>query len=691
VNEQAANHTSNRGALWGAIVLIVLAVLAAYRNSFSGPFIFDDIASIVDNPTIRRLWPVSVPLWPPFSGGQTVGGRPILNLSLAVNYAWGGADVRGYHAVNLGIHILAALTLFGIVRRTLERAKLADGRAACPGRALPAALVVALLWALHPLQTESVTYIIQRAESLMGLFYLLTLYCFIRFTERRSSFVPLRGTSADEEAGGVVWAWLSVVCCLLGMATKEVMVSAPIMVFLYDRTFVSGTLGGAWRRHGRIHLALASTWLPLGTIVLAAHDRGGSAGFGHGVSWWDYALTQFPAIVHYLRLAVWPHPLIFDYGAEWVRRPWEAAPAAALVLALAAATLHALLRPASWGRFGRAFGFAGVWFFAILAPTSLVPGNRQTLAEHRMYLALVPIVALAVCGASAWIERGNRALKISAAAAALAVAVAYGVLTERRNADYRSFLTLWTDTAAKCPGNPFAHNNVGVAWYQRQDLAKARAQYDEALRLRPDFPEACVNLGNVLRDEGRVPEALEEFDRALRLDPEYAEAYNNRGIALTAVGRRREAVADFAEAIRLKPDYADAHVNLGNAFGEEGKFSDAAAQFEEALRNNPRNAEAWYDLGNIRLITNRPADAIVAYRKALQEKPRYPEALTNLGNALVASKQAAEAIGCYEEALRLQPDFADAHYDLGLTLRTLGRPDEARAHFEEAARLRAGH
>ena len=241
MNEQTANHTSNRGARWGAIVLIVLAVLAAYRNSFSGPFIFDDIASIVDNPTIRRLWPVSVPLWPPFSGGQTVGGRPILNLSLAVNYAWGGADVRGYHAVNLGIHILAALTLFGLVRRTLERAKLADGRAACPGRALPTALVVALLWALHPLQTESVTYIIQRAESLMGLFYLLTLYCFVRFTERGSSFVPLRGTSADEEAGGVVWAWLSVVCCLLGMATKEVMVSAPVIVFLYDRTFVSGT------------------------------------------------------------------------------------------------------------------------------------------------------------------------------------------------------------------------------------------------------------------------------------------------------------------------------------------------------------------------------------------------------------------------------------------------------------------
>ena len=192
-------------------------------------------------------------LCPP-SHGETVSGRPVLNLSLALNYAVSGCDVRGYHVTNLAIHLAAALLLFGIVRRTLPRFRGCGGgqQLARLQLATPLALAIALLWAVHPLQTESVTYIVQRAESLMGLFYLLTLYCF------------LRGAGS---ARAIFWYAGSVLACLLGMATKEVMVSAPLVVLLYDRTFLAGSFREAWRRRWAYYLALAATWLLLAWLV----------------------------------------------------------------------------------------------------------------------------------------------------------------------------------------------------------------------------------------------------------------------------------------------------------------------------------------------------------------------------------------------------------------------------------------
>src|SRR5271166_1611891 len=189
-------------------VAIAAAAVAAYAGTFSVPLLFDDESSIAGNPTLRHL---ASAFWPP--GDRTVTGRPFLNLSLAFNYAVGGTAVWSYHALNLAIHILAGLALFGIARRTLALRGVASGAAA--------AFSVAFLWTLHPIQSEAVTYIVQRAESLMGLFYLLTLYCFIR----------------GAGAGGwsrLLWYGASVGSCLLGMATKEVMASAPLVVFLYD-------------------------------------------------------------------------------------------------------------------------------------------------------------------------------------------------------------------------------------------------------------------------------------------------------------------------------------------------------------------------------------------------------------------------------------------------------------------------
>ena len=259
------------------------------------------------------------------------------------------------------------------------------------------------------------------------------------------------------------------------MATKEVMVSAPVIVLLYDRTFLAGSFRAAWRRRGRVHLALAATWIPLAGLVLHSANRGGTAGFGVGVSFWTYAATQFQAVAHYLWLSVWPHPLIVDYGVRWVASVGDVAPYAAVVALLVGATLVALVRRP-------ALGFLGAWFFAILAPTSLVPGTRQTLAEHRMYLALAPVLVLLVLALAAWLGRRGR-LVLAAAAVGL------GWLTIQRNAVYHSDAAIWRDTVAKRPGNAAARNNYGNILSLAGRPGEALAQYEAAMRLDPGYAE----------------------------------------------------------------------------------------------------------------------------------------------------------------------------------------------------------
>jgi Flp pilus assembly protein TadD len=584
--------------------ILAAGAIVVYSRTFSVPLLFDDHRAIVDNSTIRH-W--STAFWPP--SYSTANGRPILNLSLAINYAISGMAVWSYHAANLAIHVLAGLTLFGIVRRTL--ASRAGAAAA------PIAFSAALLWTLHPLQTESVTYIAQRAESLMGLCYLLTLYCFIR------------GAEADGRLRRL-WFVLSVAACLLGMATKEVMVSAPLIVLLYDRTFVAGSFREAWRRRGEVHVALAATWLLLaGLVASAGWDRNGAFGFDVGITPWAYWLTQFEAVTRYLWLSVWPHPLVFEYGTFWVNRPAEVALYALVVVVLVVAVLVAL-----WRR--PALGFLGAWFFVILAPTSIMPGRIQMIVEHRMYLPLAAVMTLAAMGIHAAARRQSWVVLA-------ALALGLGMLTVRRNENYRSELTIWSDTVAKRPNNELAHTNLGIAWAKMPGrLNDAIAQFETALRLQPDSAEAHYNLG-LARSQmpGRLNDAIAQFEEALRLQPDYAEAHNNLGIAWSQMsGRLNDAAAQFEKALRLKPDSAEAHNNLGNAWSQmPGRLNDAIAQYQAALRLQPNSVDAHYNLGLAwSKMPGRLNDAAAQFEAVLRLSPNDPAARQALAAVLQQAK-----------------------------------------------------
>lgn len=606
---------------------LAAAAAAAYAGSFRGAFVFDDIPAIVENPTLRpplRLFGV---LFPPGDQAGTVGGRPLVNLSLALNYALGGLNPAGYHAFNLAVHVCAALLLFGIVRRTL----------AWPAhQGIFAACAAALLWALHPLQTEAVTYVVQRAESMMGLFYLLTLYAFIRGVH---PVVPARPDDRLKSGEGAsapgtmrsAWAAVSVTACLCGMATKEVMVSAPLLVLLYDRTFVAGSFREAWRRRRAYYVCLAATWLALAALVAGTKGRGGSAGFEAAAGVWPYLLTQCRALALYLRLAAWPSPLVFDYGTALVHTPAAVAGPAIVVILLLAATAYALWR-------APALGFLGAWFFALLAPTSSVmPIATEPIAEHRMYLPLAAIALAFVLAGHALHRRTHRPALWIAAGCVLALAL--GGTTAARNADYRSAAALWSDTAAKAPRNPRAHNDLGAAYQAAGLTARAEAEFRAAIAVDPAYAPAEYNLGVALLDAGRPADALPCLERALPAPRHQAELHLYLGQALQQTGRIPEAEAMLREAAGLAPANSEPAFELGRLLAEDRQYAAAAAAFAMAVRAAPANPRIRSNLATALLFCGRIDDAIAEYRRALELSPGDPSIRANLDLALQARRR----------------------------------------------------
>jgi tetratricopeptide (TPR) repeat protein len=550
-----------------APLVLVLAIALVYARSLHVPFIFDDADAVQRNSTIRRLdaWAI---LNPP-ADGSTTTGRPVVNVSFALNYALSGEDVWSYHALNVAIHALAALALLGLLRRTLVAL---DPLAATFPPVL--ATLVVLVWALHPLQTETVICIAQRTEALCGFFYLFTLYAFAR-------------ACAEPNHDSRRWLVISVAACLIGMATKEVMVTAPLVVLLYDRTFFARSFAAAWRQRRSFYVALAATWLLLVYLVLQnSGSRGLAAGFGLGVSPWSYLLKQAEALMLYLRLSVWPHPLVLDYGAAVPSSLAQVGWQGGVVLALLLGTIWALARRP-------VLGFVGAWFFLILAPSSsFIPLITQTVAEHRMYLPLATVVA----GLGLGLGRcfGPRALWFLAAM----IPVLTGA-TIARVSDYHDAITIWTATTRHAPAQARAWTHLGAAY-------------------------VAAN---------RPAEALAPLDRALGLNPTDHTARRNRALALLALGRADEAAVIFAALPAREPGEAAEYFALGNAFARDGKFPEAVAAYTRTVTLDPAHVAARANLGNSFLVLGRAREAIAAYEVALRLNPDARGLLENLAIA----------------------------------------------------------
>jgi len=576
-----------------AALLLALAVLVAYAGGLSGPFVFDDEDGILQNPSIRSLWPLSTPLAPP-GGGKPVAGRPVANLSLALSFALSGPDPRPFRIGNALLHTASALLLLGILRRSFASPRLpAPLRAAAPGLALAASL----LWAVHPLNSEVVLYAMQRTEALAGCLVLLALYAAIRVADGRAP-----------RAFGA----LSVAACALAMGSKAVAAAAPLLVLLHDRAFLAGSLGEALRRRGALHASLAACWAILVALELPG-PRGESATFLDPA----YLEAQLRIVPRYLGLALWPAALVFDYGPlvpDRVPAPglagWLFAAAAGASLALAAVAPR--------------LGFAGAWILLLLAPTSsLVAIVTEVGAERRMYLPLAGLLALLCAGGfaagRAALARGGageawrRAL---AAALVLALAAGLAARTRVRARDYQSARALWESSLAAWPENPRAHFNLANELRSQGEIAAAVAAYERSLALQ-ESARARGNLGATLAAAGRVGAARPHLRRAVELDPRDAEARSNLGLALTLVGEHEAALRELEEALRLAPDSVEARLLLARAAFAAGRPERARAELERVLELAPENARALALLGQLRAPAPPP-------RQRRRRGPRRP-------------------------------------------------------------------
>ncbi len=641
-----------------AALLIAAATAIAYGNSFSGAFVFDDRGAILDNPTIRQLRPLADVLSPPIHG-LPVTGRPLTNLSFALNYAANGTQPAGYHAVNFAIHLGCALLLFGVLRRTL--------RQACWGgrfdaHAVPLAASAALLWAVHPLTTAAVTYISQRAESLASLCILGVWYAFIRSA----------GSSRSRS-----WLAVSVAACWVGIGVKEIVAAIPLFVALYDRIFFHASWREGFRARRFYYLLLVASWVPLAWLIQGTENRGGTWAGEAGYSPWEYALIQSEAVVHYLRLVAWPAPLVFDYGRNMaipsLASIW---PQAALLLALVSATVFAV-----WRRL--AVALPGVVFFAILAPTSSFLPIADPMFEHRMYLPAAAVIVLVVLVVYRW--AGPRA--------GWAVPLLAGLLggaTIARNADYRTPLALWEDTVAKRPSNARAQGNLGEVLSQQQRHAEALPHFEAAYRLAPHLPLTPHNLANALDLLGRREEAIRFYHEALVLQPRNILVRTNLANALANSGALDEALGQYEAALREAPDFPAALAGYGRALLRARRGEEAIAAFRRAAELSPGDADAQFNLGDALGRERRFAEAIVALREAVRWRPDHVAALNNLGNALLLTRQVPDAIAVLEQALRVRPDAA-THTTLGLALLLSERRGDAIAQFEAALRLNPDH
>lgn len=576
-------------------LLIIGSVILAYANCFSGTFIFDDHHRIVNNPDLFSIWPP----WEAISRAN----RWVVDISFSLNHFISNLNPADYHATNILIHLLAALALYGIVRRTLLLPRF-------NGRFTPVApwlaLLISGLWAVHPLQTESVTYIVQRDESMMGLFFLLTLYAFIR--------------GAPGSPRPRLWNDLALVACILGLGTKEVFVTLPFVLVIYDAIFLSESYGDVWRKRWKIHLVM---FLSLGIwvcqMMMIRADLIGSEGLVYkGWTTREYFLTQIEVIPHYLLLAFIPDSLCLDYLWQPVQALKPLILPGLFLVGLGIWALYAGLirrKPA---------GFLGVSFFLILGPTSSFMALPDAAFEHRMYLPLASVMAAFVMGGYALISRFYRPRAEGGANSlrpllfigflSLALMAIFIGLTRFRNQDYLSEERMWRDVINKRPDNYRAYIGLSKGLLEECRFKETIDLYDRLLKRLPDFGSMSFDAIIALAKESDLMSQKIYY---------YAYAKNNCGIALSNLERVEEAYACFSEAIRVQPYNVPALNNMGFELYMQGKTNDAIAKWSFSIAIDRDNISAHGLLGALYEEQKNWALAIQHYRDVLRVKPNF--------------------------------------------------------------------
>jgi tetratricopeptide (TPR) repeat protein len=637
--------------LWA---MIFCATLAAYSPALRGGPLWDDSSHLTkpDLQSFHGLWRI----W--FELGATQQYYPLLHSAFWLEHRIWGDAVAGYHLTSLVLHALSACLVVTIMRRL----------------SLSNAWFAGFIFALHPVQVESVAWISEQKSTLSGVFYLASLLAYLHFDHDRRKSKYLLATGLF----------------VLALLSKTVTATLPAVLLVIF-----------WWRRGRLE------WKRDVQPLLPWFALGISAGFLTswvertlvGARGADFLLTPEQriliagrAICFYAGKLLWPTNLTFFYP-HWKIDPalwWQwLFPAAVLAVGMGLVFAAGRYR----GPLAGFLIFSGT-LFPVLGFLNVYPFRYSYVADHFQYLASLGIIVPATPVVVGALERISSRRVVTIGCCFLLILV-LGVKTWRQSRMYRDIETLYRETLARNPGSWLAHYNLGVLVGEMPGrLPEAIAQYRAALQIKPDYAEAHVNLGFALsRTPGRLQDAIAEYRAALRIEPDYAEAHNDLGIALSFTpGGLPDAIAEYQAALQSDPDYAEAHNNLANSLSQiPGRQPEAIAEYQAALRIQPEYAEAHYNLANLLARTpGRLQDAVAEYEAALRIRPEYAKAHYNLGVVFSGIPgRLPDAIAEYQAALQINPDDAEAHMNLGNALsQTPGRQPEAIAEYQAALRIR---
>ena len=600
---------------WALMVFIAVIVFALYAKTLNGAFIFDDRNNIADNPHIR-LTQITLPGIYSAIHDSPTSNRPLANLSFALNYYFHRYHVVGYHAVNIIIHIINGMLLYFFLKTTLATPAIrsnADKYGWVP-------YLSAIIWLVHPIQAQSVSYIVQRMNSMAAMFYILSILLFAsgRLIEDRHKRILLFSGS--------------LVSGILALGSKEISATLPFFIFLYEWFFFQD-LKSNWIKK-KVPLVIAMGVLLI--LISIIYFKGNPveklfAGYAtHHLDMIQRTLSQFRVVIFYITLLIWPHPSRLNIDHDFPPSYSLLDPISTVFAIVAILTLLGLAF--FLAKKERLISFCILWYLGNLAIESSVIGLELAF-EHRNYLPSMLMAFMVVQLSFRFVKP-----KWLTAMMLLAVATIFAIWTVERNDVWRTPELIWLDSIKKSPQNPRPLNNLGVALANQGRYKEAAEQYHKALRLNPKYADAYANLGYALARQGKIEDAISHFETALKIKPTYYEAHSNLGIAMAMKDRQQDAITHFRAALNINPNFAEAHNNLGVALMRQGRIELAGDHFSAALRLHPEFASAHNNLGMILARQGHLEEAISHFSEALRIYPDYASARQNLQESLSRRK-----------------------------------------------------
>jgi Flp pilus assembly protein TadD len=612
------------------LLLILTLGILGYSNTLTAPFQFDDVHNIVENPIVKNLdyyiTPTKAMVYNGLQEYPMLINRYIGTLTFALNYKINKLDVTGYHLVNILIHLINSLLVYwfcNLIFITLESGAGGDNPLFLK-HASTIALFTSLLFVAHPIQTQAVTFIVQRFASLATMFYLFSMIMYIKY---RLTFVDINNKCHGKKTSirTLVYYLIALFTAVLAMKTKEIAFTLPAMIVLFEFLFFKGEIKS--RILYLVPFILTMLIIPATLIYIVDLDGGVGTPtrLATDMPRFDYLFTEFRVIITYLRLVFFPVDQNLDYDYPLYHSIFE--PEVFLsflaLLTICLTVIYSFWCYRKTQPLTRVICFGTAWFFATLSIESSIIPIVDVIFEHRMYLPSSGIfLVMSVLLVMVVIE-GSRQKWVEGAIflSVILTALVFTGITYARNNVWNDKIALWQDVVNKSPEKARGYIHLGSAYFEKKDHDKAIKYYKKAIFLDPSRSNAHANLGKVFDDLGRTNEAIKEYREALRIKPHNIGARINLGTALDRLGRTNEAIIEFREASRIKPHNFMTHNNLGAALGKLGRTSEAVKEFREAVQINPDSAEAHNNLGIGLGKLGRRNEAIKEFSEALRINP----------------------------------------------------------------------